>query len=133
MKKYLILGNPLSHSLSPKLHNYWIKQNNLEGVYEAKETNEESIKEVISDIKKGEIEGMNVTVPFKRKVIPYLDELSDLANRVGKYFLLRMSQAVQKTTLPSLSKTVAPVMLVLISKPKIIYTLYYMSNFNLNV
>ena len=76
MKKYLILGNPLSHSLSPKLHNYWIKQNNLEGVYEAKETNEESIKEVISDIKKGEIEGMNVTVPFKKTVIPYLDQLS---------------------------------------------------------
>lgn len=82
MKKYLILGNPLGHSLSPKLHNYWIKQNNLDGVYETKETNKENIEEVISDIKKGEIEGMNVTVPFKKTVIPYLDELSDPANRV---------------------------------------------------
>jgi len=29
MKKYLVIGNPIEHSLSPKLHNYWIKENNI--------------------------------------------------------------------------------------------------------
>ena len=33
MKQYLVIGNPIDHSLSPKLHNYWIKKNNLDAVY----------------------------------------------------------------------------------------------------
>ena len=36
MKKYLVIGNPIDHSLSPKLHNYWIKMNNISAVYEKK-------------------------------------------------------------------------------------------------
>ena len=36
MKKYLVIGNPIGHSLSPKLHNYWIKENNLDAIYEKK-------------------------------------------------------------------------------------------------
>ena len=34
MKKYLVIGNPISHSLSPKIHNYWLKQNNINAVYD---------------------------------------------------------------------------------------------------
>ena len=33
MKNYLVIGNPIEHSLSPKLHNYWIKQNNIQAIY----------------------------------------------------------------------------------------------------
>ena len=33
MKKFLVIGNPIDHSLSPKLHNYWIKKNNLDAIY----------------------------------------------------------------------------------------------------
>ena len=36
MKKYLVIGNPIEHSLSPKLHNYWIKMNNIDAIYEKK-------------------------------------------------------------------------------------------------
>ena len=36
MKKYLVVGNPIEHSLSPLLHNFWIKENNIEAVYEKK-------------------------------------------------------------------------------------------------
>ena len=36
MKKYLVIGNPIDHSLSPKLHNYWLKENNIDGIYEKK-------------------------------------------------------------------------------------------------
>ena len=34
MKKYLVIGNPVSHSLSPRLHNYWLKQNNIDAIYD---------------------------------------------------------------------------------------------------
>ena len=76
MKKYLVIGNPIEHSLSPKLHNYWIKENKIEAVYNKKKLGENDLENVISDIKNRKIDGLNVTVPFKKKIIPYLDQLS---------------------------------------------------------
>ena len=76
MKKYLVIGNPIEHSLSPKLHNYWIKKNNLNAIYEKKELNKKDLKNLILRIKKKEINGVNVTVPFKKEVINYLDRLT---------------------------------------------------------
>ena len=76
MKKYLVIGNPIEHSLSPKIHNYWIKKNNIEAEYEKKKINEEDIKNIIEEVKRGDISGINVTVPFKNKVIPFLEELT---------------------------------------------------------
>ena len=79
MKKHLIIGNPISHSLSPKLHNYWFQQNNIDAVYEKLQPNEDEIKEILKQIKNGHIWGMNVTVPFKKKVIPFIEKLSKTA------------------------------------------------------
>ncbi len=76
MKKYLVIGNPIDHSLSPKLHNYWIKKNNIEAIYEKKKIDDKDIVNIISEVKTNRIHGVNVTVPFKNKVIPYLDQLS---------------------------------------------------------
>ena len=76
MKKYLVIGNPIDHSLSPKLHNFWIKQNNINAIYNKKKMNDGEIKNLILEIRENKISGINVTVPFKNKVIPYLDELS---------------------------------------------------------
>ena len=81
MNKYLVIGNPINHSLSPRLHNYWIKQNNIDAVYEKKQLNEADIQGIISEIKSGKIKGMNVTVPFKKSVIPFLDELEFFAKK----------------------------------------------------
>ena len=80
MKKFLVIGNPIDHSLSPELHNYWIKKNNIDAVYEKKQIIKEEIKELISEVKKDKIKGINVTVPFKKTVIPFLDELTLLAS-----------------------------------------------------
>ena len=80
MKKYLVIGNPIEHSLSPKLHNYWIKKNKIDAVYDKKLVNEDEIEDIIFKVKKGEIDGINVTVPFKKSVIPFLEELSPEAN-----------------------------------------------------
>jgi len=80
MKKYLVIGNPIEHSLSPKLHNYWIKKNNLDAVYDKKRIGESDIKGIINEVKNGKVDGINVTVPFKKSIIPFLDKLTPLAN-----------------------------------------------------
>ena len=76
MKKYFVIGNPINHSLSPKLHNHWLEQNNINAVYEKIKLEENEIENFILKIKNQEINGCNVTVPFKKTVIPFLDKLS---------------------------------------------------------
>ena len=76
MKKYFVVGNPINHSFSPKLHNYWLKQNNVNAVYEKIKLEENEIENFLAKIKNQEIDGCNVTVPFKKTVIPFLDKLS---------------------------------------------------------
>ena len=76
MKKYFVIGNPINHSLSPKLHNHWFKENKIDAVYEKIKIDDNDLKNVIAKCKEKKINGINVTVPFKKKVIPYLDDLS---------------------------------------------------------
>tara|TARA_B100000902_G_scaffold185911_1_gene178297 strand:- start:906 stop:1700 length:795 start_codon:yes stop_codon:yes gene_type:complete len=76
MKKYLVVGNPIEHSLSPEIHNFWIKDNNINAIYEKKKLNDNEFENLILDIKKKNIHGVNITVPFKKTVIPYLNQLS---------------------------------------------------------
>ena len=80
MKKYLVIGNPIDHSLSPLLHNYWIKKNKIEAIYEKKLITENEIEKIISLIKSKKLNGINVTVPFKRKVVSFMDSLTEEAN-----------------------------------------------------
>jgi len=75
-KKYLVIGNPIDHSLSPKLQNHWLKENNINATYDKIKLEKNQIKDFIEDIKKQKIAGCNVTVPFKKIVIPFLDKLS---------------------------------------------------------
>ena len=77
MKKYLVIGNPIEHSLSPKLHNYWFKKNNIDANYDKRKIDKSEIQEIISEIKNNKLGGINVTVPFKSDVIPFLDTLSE--------------------------------------------------------
>jgi shikimate dehydrogenase len=76
MKKFLVIGNPIDHSLSPKLHNYWIKQNNINAIYEKQKLEKNDLENLILEVKEKKIYGINVTVPFKKSVIPFLDILS---------------------------------------------------------
>jgi shikimate dehydrogenase len=79
MKKFLVIGNPIDHSLSPKLHNYWIKHNNINAVYEKKKLEEKDLENLILQVRKKKINGINVTVPFKKVIIPFLDKLTSEA------------------------------------------------------
>ena len=78
-KNFLVIGNPINHSLSPKLHNYWIKKYKIDAVYEKKLLNHNKIEGLILNIRDEKIHGINITVPFKKMVIPFLDELSEEA------------------------------------------------------
>jgi len=81
MKKYLVIGNPIDHSLSPKLHNFWIKKNNIEAFYEKKQTNENDLEGIIDEVKESKLNGINVTTPFKKLIIPFLDKLTIVAEQ----------------------------------------------------
>ena len=81
MKKYFVIGNPIDHSLSPKLHNHWLTKNNIKAVYDRKKISEGDLQSIISQVKEKKINGINVTVPFKKAVIPYLDQLSPEAEQ----------------------------------------------------
>ena len=76
MKKFFVIGNPIEHSLSPELHNFWIKKNKIDAVYDKIKLKESELKHFINKLRNEEIHGLNVTVPFKNKVIKYLDKLS---------------------------------------------------------
>ena len=76
MKKYLVIGNPIKHSWSPKLHNYWIKNNNIDAIYDKQKLDKDKLESLILKIREKKIHGINVTVPFKKTVIPYMDKLS---------------------------------------------------------
>jgi shikimate dehydrogenase len=74
-KNFLVIGNPIKHSLSPFLHNYWFHKNKINCEYKKLETTQSSIKKILNKVRKREIEGINVTIPFKNSVIKYLDIL----------------------------------------------------------
>ena len=76
MKNFLVIGNPIDHSLSPKLHNYWIKKNKINAIYEKRKLENSDLKKLVFQIKEKKIYGINVTVPFKNSIIPFLDELT---------------------------------------------------------
>ena len=61
-KNFLVIGNPIDHSLSPKLHNYWIKKYKIDAVYGKKLLNSNEIKELIFNIREEKIHGINVKV-----------------------------------------------------------------------
>ena len=109
MKKYIVIGNPINHSLSPKLHNYWFKKNNINAVYEKKKTNEQDLKSILYEVKEKKINGINVTVPFKKSVIPYLDKLSndaEQAQSVNTIILKNNSLVGHNTDIPGFTKAI---------------------------
>ena len=114
MKKYLVIGNPIEHSLSPQLHNYWIKKNNINAVYDKKQLNKSDIEEIITEVKNGKIDGINVTVPFKKSVIPFLDKLTPLANETRSVNTIYKEKATPKL----ISKNLAELKANKISKKK---------------
>ncbi len=81
MKKYGIIGKPIKHSLSPLLHNYWLKKYKVVAEYSLLEIEENKIKNTLDKIRSGLISGINVTLPYKQKVIPFVDKIINDAKK----------------------------------------------------
>jgi shikimate dehydrogenase len=78
---YAVVGYPIGHSLSPTMHNAAFSAIGLNAIYLALET--EDIKGCIQGIRAFNLRGMSVTLPHKSEVIPLLDEVDDLAEKIG--------------------------------------------------
>ena len=123
MKKYLVIGNPIEHSSSPKLHNFWIKSNNLNAIYEKKRLKENELPNLILEVKKKNIHGINVTVPFKKAVIPYLDVLtpeSKTTQSVNTIYLENNRLVGHNTDIEGFEKSIQDLKLEVIDKKVLI-------------
>jgi len=110
MKKYLVIGNPIGHSLSPLIHNHWMKKYRLfDSIYEKRKVEEKDLKNIIKEIRDDEIVGVNVTVPFKKLIIPFLDKLDFIATKtesVNTIFKVKNKVVGYNTDEPGFALTV---------------------------
>jgi shikimate dehydrogenase len=78
-----IIGNPLGHSLSPRMHNSTLNKMGINCVYLPFEVAPHRLGEAVTGLRALNIRGVNVTIPYKQAVIPYLDDLSPAARICG--------------------------------------------------
>jgi len=81
-----LIGYPVSHSLSPKIQNAALKACGLEGeysLYPIAPDDMQGLKDLLAQVRSGEITGLNVTIPHKQNVIQFMDELSPTAKAIG--------------------------------------------------
>ena len=83
MKKYALLGEKLSHSYSSVIHEEILKDMGIDATYELLELEKNQLKTAIDKLKSGEYNGYNVTIPYKKEIMKYLDEISDEALHIG--------------------------------------------------
>jgi shikimate dehydrogenase len=78
-----VIGNPLTYSLSPKMHNAAFKELGLDFEYQKFEVPEHQFLSTLDDLKSKSFRGLSVTMPYKTKIIQYLDKLDNLASEIG--------------------------------------------------
>ena len=83
IKKFGIIVNPIKHSLSPLLHNYWYKKYNVNASYSIIDMDENNLEEVVKKIKDKSLSGVNVTLPFKQKIVKFLEKIINDAKITG--------------------------------------------------
>ena len=82
-KKFGIIGDPIKHSLSPVLHNYWFKKYDIDAEYSIIQVRENQIPKIVNEIRKRELIGINITLPYKQKIVPHVDLLINDAEVTG--------------------------------------------------
>ena len=78
-----VIGWPISHSLSPRLHGYWLKEHDINGVYEPLAIPPDSLRLFLLKLASQEFAGVNITVPHKEAAVAHMDTLDDNARRIG--------------------------------------------------
>tara|TARA_X000000950_G_C13787984_1_gene608116 strand:- start:133 stop:1077 length:945 start_codon:yes stop_codon:yes gene_type:complete len=84
MKKFIVIGNPIEHSLSPKIQNFWLKKHGINATYEKEKLELSDLKKLVSRVRDGEIDGVNITTPFKNSIIQHLDKAIDFTPNLQK-------------------------------------------------
>lgn len=90
--KFAVIGDPISHSLSPLMHNANFKALNMRHTYEAIHVPREHFHHIKDIISEKEIDGFNVTIPHKEAIIPYLDVIDDTAKNIGAVNTIAIKQ-----------------------------------------
>lgn len=84
MYQFRLIGYPVKHSLSPWIHEHFMQRANLKGTYSIHEIPlDDSFTKHLSKLKEENVNGFNITVPYKETIIPHLDELDEEARRIG--------------------------------------------------
>ena len=83
MKKYVVIGDPIKHSMSPAMHNDLFQFYGLNATYESYHIKKGMLKSGLLTLRDMKVDGFNVTVPHKMDIIPYLDELDPLSEAIG--------------------------------------------------
>jgi len=84
MKKWFaVMGDPIEHSKSPAMHNVWFREMSIDATYIPVHVSSESLESAVAGLKTLGASGWNVTIPHKTAIIPYLDELDELAEKMG--------------------------------------------------
>ena len=78
-----VVANPIKHSISPFIHNRAFEATNTNGVYLAWEVEGTDLAETVANIRRYQMFGINLSMPYKEQVIPYLDQLSEEARLIG--------------------------------------------------
>ena len=78
-----VVANPIKHSISPFIHNSAFEATNTNGVYLAWEVDAAELAETVANIRRYQMYGINLSMPYKEQVIPYLDQLSEEACLIG--------------------------------------------------
>ena len=78
-----VVANPIKHSISPFIHNSAFEATNTNGVYLAWEVDATELSETVANIRRYQMYGINLSMPYKEQVIPYLDQLSEEACLIG--------------------------------------------------
>ena len=100
-KKYGIIGNPIKHSLSPVLHNYWFKKYKIDAEYSILEIKDNELVNIIEKIKVSKLNGINITLPFKQKIVPHIDILvndAEVTSSVNTVYLDEQSRVIGENT-----------------------------------
>ncbi len=82
-KIYGLIGFPVEHSLSPRMQNAAFKHRNINAEYKLFPLREQELEPFLRNLRENNIYGLNVTVPYKEKVIPFLNNVSSEAKLIG--------------------------------------------------
>ena len=83
MAEVWLIGRPVAHSLSPAMHNAAFGKLGLPHRYEARDTPDDQLAATLDGIRRDDVLGANVTIPYKESVLRLLDEVDDEARRIG--------------------------------------------------